>query len=581
MIMGRIAFVAGSNGSQEFGQLKYAVSDANGVASALSNSRCQFQIVRPDHGVNPYAFREALDRAAASCKANDTFLVYFAGHGVLDAGELFLILDQTTSNFQTTALPAEDVLASIRRSKAQNKLLILDCCHAGGAIRYRSAGTLPVEELRIASANHLVLMASGRLEKVREYDRLGGGFLSQKICAALEDQFHEADTNRDLCLTIDELMDFLEKSASWYNGNSVHTDEKVSIPYLFGEKKGDFFLTPDKSPWHPYEIPWTEGSTMVVLPIPPIDLNDLNLLGRYWSREQNQSQTGYAIAIGKHLITNSQYHQFLSEGGAKTLWPFELSGERGKRKLERQPIELLPKEPRGGNFDHETSRWVGPFFPWKDERFNDLRKPVVCVSFNEALSYSRWAHELASSEFPGTFTYIVPDRLWDFVTFGVNDEYYSPRYFGRNHDLNIKALTRNFTTVHHKSLEPAVIDTENQRINKIGVTDLLGNVWEWCGSMNGLLCRFGFGTCLSGYPERVSLRGGGFLDDLEMVELNLSESQIPNGIESRHSDHGFRIASIIPIQSLPSEIQLRLQLLPPVDMIEESIGAVISEASEW
>lgn len=569
--MSRIAFVSGSNGSEEFGQLKYAVSDSNAVASALASTRCQFQVIRPEQAASPYAYRETLDRAAASCKVDDTFVVYFAGHGVLDAGELFLVLDNTSSNFQTTALPAEDVLASMRRSKAQNKLLILDCCHAGGAIRYRSTGTLPVEELRIASANHLILMASGRLERVREYDQLGGGFLSQKICAALGEQFHNADTNGDLCLTIDELIDFLERSASWHN--SLHTEEQVTIPHLFGEKKGNLFLTPDKTSWHPHEIQWADGTTMVVLPIPPIDLNNSETYKR-WKREESQFQerTGYAFAIGKHPITNSQYRNFLEQCDANTAWT--------SNKLDREElIDLSPKEPQGENFDPETQRWIGSFFPWREEGFQDPLKPVVCISFNEALAYSKWAHELASLEISGTFTYVVPYQLWEFATFGV-DERYSSRFNRRFRSFNDEKLTNNLAGIHHKASEPSLIDTKNQRINERGITDLLGNIWEWCGSMNGLMSRLDVGYS-SRYPERISLRGGSFLDDIERINLVLSKSEIPNGENSHHSDHGFRIAALIPVELLSNDIRLQLQLFPSVDdIVDDDFSAVISEASD-
>lgn len=562
--MNKIALISGSNGSEEFGQLQFAVSDANGIAAALSGIRCQFEVVRPASDISPYKFRELLDKVAASCKTEDTFIFYFAGHGVLDSGELFLILDNTNSQLQTTALPTDDILASMRRCRARNKLLILDCCHAGGAVRFRSSGTIPVEELKLDSANHLILMASGRLERVRESDRLGGGFLSKKICAALGEMFHEADTDQDLCLTVDELMDFLEKETAWHN--KVHPKEKVPVPYLFGEKKGNFFLTPDKSPWAPYEIQWPDNSVMVLLPIPP--QND-----RY---RQEREISKYAFAIGKYPITNSQYRSFLRKGGAKTYWPNELSGKSGySRGVEEEFINLLPEEPKGGRFDLKTREWVGPFSPWKSEDFNAPLKPVVCVSFNEALSYSRWAHELAAEKFPGTFTYIVTQELWEVATFGTH----SATRFGRSSDF--VSGSRYIGEPYQGKSCPSEIDTEGKRINQYGVTDIIGNVWEWCGSMNGLLCRFGFKECLTGYPERISLRGGGFLDNIERVNLILSEQEIPKGKKSRHFDHGFRIASMIPINTLPDEIQRRLQLCSPVELVGEQIGAIITEATDW
>jgi formylglycine-generating enzyme required for sulfatase activity len=564
--MGRIAFVAGSNGSQEFDRLHYAESDANAIASAFSDIRCQFHVARPNQGASPYEFRETLDKAAASCNTEDTFVVYFAGHGVLDAGELFLILDSTTSNFQTTALPAEDVLASMRRCKARNKLLILDCCHAGGVIRYRDTGSLPVEELRIASANHLILMSSGRLERAREYDSLKGGFLAHKICAALGAQFHEADTNRDLCLTVDELMDFLESAASWHN-KYADPNEKVPVPYLFGEKKGELFLTLEKPPWNCHEIQWADETVMTILPIPPVPL-------MFWGRrfaadfdidDLNSKRNGglYAFAIGKHPITNHQYQNFLEQGGAKTPWSSRSIGEP-------QPIRLRPGEPQGENFNHEVHKWIGSFHPWDDERFNHPLKPVVCVSFDEALAYSRWAHELASSELPGSFTNLVPYTLWDFAAFGTE-------YPSRDPMLWIS----NLGNAHHKTSEPSEIDLHGERSNKKGITDLLGNVWEWCGSMSGFLNRCGFEHHRF-EREKICLRGGGFLDDLEKVSPFLDESEIPDRARSHHSDHGFRIAALVPFELLPIETQKQLELFPSLQLEHRiEISFLAGEANDF
>jgi isoamylase len=70
---------------------------------------------------------------AAGEKASGTLLVYYAGHGLPDEdGQLFLALTRTRSNdLPYHALPFQWVAKGIRRSRADARVLILDCCYAG------------------------------------------------------------------------------------------------------------------------------------------------------------------------------------------------------------------------------------------------------------------------------------------------------------------------------------------------------------------------------------------------------------------------------------------------------------------
>jgi len=512
----RIAFIMGSNGPGSFGPLKYAESDAEHVAEALGGPRCKFEISRPQQTADPYELRRDLDKTLSACKLNDTVVCYFAGHGVLEAGELYLIWHDTTSDLLTTALPVEYVLNSMRRCRARNRLLILDCCHAGGAVGTRSVGPVPVEELAIASANHLVLMASGRLEKTREYDRLGGGFLTTMMCEALTTSFHEADDDGDLMLSIDDMMHWLDECVS---EGGTWQGETASLPRLFGEKQGEFYFT-EFPLWTPYEIDWPDGSTLVVLPTPP------------FASPRSRRRVEYAVAIGKYPITNRQYKTF----------------------LEQKPRTNPPrgKEPIGEHFDDLHKRWSGPFYPWQDPRFRGDDLPVVCVSYADALDYCRWANSFETVKAKGTIVDLVPYKVWDLAAFGslIHDEY------GNVQDW--RGLTKG---IHHKADGPAEIDLKGERRNSRGVSDLIGNVWEWCGTLHGFLARHELEQP-SGRSERVRLRGGGFLDDLEKVRPFLNEYEIRDRGETRHSDLGFRVAGLVPIDYIPEELRQQLSLFP-------------------
>lgn len=68
----------------------------------------------------------------------DTLLVYYSGHGLttLDRGELFLGLPGTDeAELRLTALPFDTIRETVGRSPAANRVVILDCCYSGRAIR--------------------------------------------------------------------------------------------------------------------------------------------------------------------------------------------------------------------------------------------------------------------------------------------------------------------------------------------------------------------------------------------------------------------------------------------------------------
>jgi hypothetical protein len=83
-------------------------------------------------------------------ETSDTFLVYFVGHGfTTETGELCLATGNTLRlDADLTSLEYEKVRRILIGCKAQVKLVILDCCHAGRAIQTLS----PADENQLAAA---------------------------------------------------------------------------------------------------------------------------------------------------------------------------------------------------------------------------------------------------------------------------------------------------------------------------------------------------------------------------------------------------------------------------------------------
>jgi formylglycine-generating enzyme required for sulfatase activity len=360
---------------------------------------------------------------------------------------------------------------------------------------FKDGSGTAVRDLEITPDNHLILMASDRLEKARELEILGGSFLTANVCTALSTKLEEADKDGDSRLSVQELKLWLDECAKEHN--KKYPALSVPYPYLFGQQKGGFFLTLGNSPWEPYEIPFPDGSTMVVLP--------------------SKDEYGRALLVSKYPVTNKQYRDFVNEARGKV------------------------SEPVGEHFI--DGRWQGSFYPWRHPEFEDPEKPVVCVNAEEASWYCFWLDE---SNIDGCYVSLPHVYEWDFAAFGT---------FYPNSDPQTWLSTGQI--IHHKAQYPAIIDKSGGRTNIRGISDLIGNVWEWCGGTNDSF----YEPVIINRPRetrRTEVRGGSYLDDLERTRPFVEAHLLEKGTRTSHSDLGFRISARMAVSHLPSEVQKAL-----------------------
>jgi formylglycine-generating enzyme required for sulfatase activity len=263
----------------------------------------------------------------------------------------------------------------------------------------------------------------------------------------------------------------------------------------------------------------------------------------------------FAIGVAKHPVTNAQYRRFLESSG-----------------YQRSPEETSPRGPVGEAFVSDApdrpGRWQGPFEPWKDPAFNDPRQPVVCVSYDDALAYCKWVNTNLFRSSEDGIVDVVPYSIWDYATFGTEYPTHNP-----------SGWMSGAERAHHKSSAPALVDMERSRTNERGISDLLGNVWEWCSTMYGTLVRSDFRIERG---ERPQLRGGSFLDDLTQIEPFLRASELRDGPRTRHADLGFRIFMLIPLASLPEPVRTRLKLCRSLDGLEHHLQrSVLGENTDF
>ncbi|NEP80070.1 MAG: hypothetical protein F6K39_19035 [Okeania sp. SIO3B3] len=240
----RRAFVMGSNGSPGNTQLRYALKDVERMRNALSNERCGFEVQTSNLEWNIWNVYEQLSHIVSSCNSDDTFICHFSGHGYLVKGSLFLLWnDSDRNNVPHTALSIARIMETLNHCKAENRLLILDCCYAGAVVNMSKNGDeATVNEIVIKPDNYIVLMAADRLEKAREIEELQGSFLTANICAAIGEKSNEADIDGDGRISIDDLKKFLRKKFQEYN-EKLSEEYHVPLPFPYGQDRVEFFLT--------------------------------------------------------------------------------------------------------------------------------------------------------------------------------------------------------------------------------------------------------------------------------------------------------------------------------------------------
>ncbi|CAN7273401.1 caspase family protein [Paenibacillus sp. LjRoot56] len=114
-------------------ELSGCVSDATSISNLLErdgDGSPNFSILAmtsPPHQITRSQLREAISKLFDG--ENDVALFYFAGHGMVNSAGGWIV----TNDFKQydEGISMDEILALANKSKSKDKVIILDCCHAG------------------------------------------------------------------------------------------------------------------------------------------------------------------------------------------------------------------------------------------------------------------------------------------------------------------------------------------------------------------------------------------------------------------------------------------------------------------
>ncbi len=202
--------------------LNYAEADALAFKLAIEKgstgifSKVNTYYIKDDKASKAGIVAE-LEKVKATAKAEDVFIFYYAGHGVVnDQKEFFLVPYDVTQLYGSDealgqkGLSAASLQQFSKDIKAQKQLYILDACQSAGALDNIVAARGAAEEKAIAqlarSTGTHWLTASGSNQFAAEFSKLGHGAFTYCLLEA----FKGITDNGDKKITVKELDAYLQ-----------------------------------------------------------------------------------------------------------------------------------------------------------------------------------------------------------------------------------------------------------------------------------------------------------------------------------------------------------------------------------
>lgn len=236
-----LAVVIGNNQYAEFPQLQTAAADADAISDVL-RTRYGFEVTKLINA-NRYEILSALSALRKQATTEDSILLYYAGHGLLDepAGQgYWLPVDAERGNFAQW-ISTTDIAAVFAGADAQHALVIADSCFAGTLLRSADATGLDTLQ-RLAAKRSRTVLTSGGLEPVIDDGNGLHSVFAGALLQALSDNNAVLEASKLFATVRDQVVRNADQTPQYAPMQSARHDggDFLFIPRTLSDERGTY-----------------------------------------------------------------------------------------------------------------------------------------------------------------------------------------------------------------------------------------------------------------------------------------------------------------------------------------------------
>jgi hypothetical protein len=504
----RLALVIG-NAKYSFAQLRNPENDASDIADALREAHFAVYL---RFNLNQDEMKRAIRDFGEHLNPNAVALFYYSGHAVQISGSNFLIpigaRIQKEQDVEFEAVDASRVLAEMESSRSRLNVVILDACRDNPlprSVRNSSRGLAQMS----APVGTLIAYSTSPGSVASDGDGRNGLYTGRLLKYLREDG-----------LRIEDIFKRVRSDVRKESNGAQITWESNSI-------EGEFFFRGGISSYGSSQLGQTSiergerrsegGFSLASI--------DTELVENKVGEQKKLAAMRNAFEQVKKLIVDahaSQDKKLLAKQRFLQYFSEELVSTDEDNKMRDQMMSVIIKfiEIEGLSNGYEMSATEVTFDQFDkfcdetgyrrpdSEVYGRGKQPVINVTVADAEAFCKWVYETT-----GSTVRLPSEEEWEYAARGGNK-------------------SRDFTFAGSNYLDGVAWYDENSKnkphpvgskmANELGLFDMSGNVWEWCGSEG-------------------RVRGGGWSDYDLICRVSYRYSYNP---EKRYNDVGFRIVRV-------------------------------------